>query len=305
MKVFYTDKYTVELPVGHRFPMEKYRLVRESLLEKGVLNQNELYEPEIVSPEVVTLAHTRKYVESICNGTIEPKAMRRIGFPWSPSLVTRSLASVGGALCAAKEALESGISGNLAGGTHHALINAGEGYCVFNDIAVVILYLLKHKKIRRAAIVDLDVHQGNGNSAILGQQKEVFIFSMHGEKNYPFHKVASTLDIGLADNTSDDEYLALLKEALPKVFDFGPEIVFFQAGVDPLKEDVLGRLALSKRGLADRDRLVLSECQKRSIPISLALGGGYAKPIELTIVAHTQTYQIAKEIFPNIVRADT
>jgi acetoin utilization deacetylase AcuC-like enzyme len=277
--------------------MEKYRLVRESLLDKGVLTHSELYEPEIVSPEIVTLAHTRKYVESICNGTIEPKAMRRIGFPWSPALVTRSLASVGGALSAAKEALESGISGNLAGGTHHALINAGEGYCVFNDIAVVILYLLKHKKIRRAAIVDLDVHQGNGNSAILGHQEEVFIFSMHGEKNYPFRKVPSTLDIGLADNVNDDEYLTALKEALPKVFDFQPEIVFFQAGVDPLKEDTLGRLALSKQGLAERDSLVLSECKKRNIPISLALGGGYAKPIELTIAAHTQTYQIAKKIF--------
>ncbi|MBI4853660.1 MAG: histone deacetylase [Acidobacteria bacterium] len=299
MKVFYTDKYIVELPDGHRFPMNKYRLVRESLLEKGILAIQELYEPEIVSPEIVTLAHTRKYVESICSGTIDSKAMRRIGFPWSPSLVTRSLASVGGALCAAKVALEIGISGNLAGGTHHALINAGEGFCVFNDIAVVILYLLKHKKIHRAAIVDLDVHQGNGNSAILGDRKEVFIFSMHGEKNYPLHKVPSTIDIGLEDNTSDNQYLALLENALPKVFDFQPDIVFFQAGVDPLKEDTLGRLALSKEGLAKRDKIVLSNCKKHNIPISLALGGGYAKPIQLTVEAHTQTYKIAKEIFPN------
>jgi acetoin utilization deacetylase AcuC-like enzyme len=300
MKVFYTDKYTVELPVGHRFPMEKYRLVRESLLEKGILSLDELYEPEIVSPQIVTLAHTRKYVESICNGTIDPKAMRKIGFPWSQSLVVRSLASVGGALCAAKESLEKGISGNLAGGTHHALISQGEGFCVFNDIAVVILYLLKHKKISKAAIVDLDVHQGNGNSAILGERKDVFIFSMHGEKNYPLHKVPSTLDINLPDNTNDDQYLSLLKDALPKVFDFKPDVVFFQAGVDPLKEDTLGRLALSKEGLEERDRIVLSECKKRNVPISLALGGGYAKPIGLTVEAHTQTYKVAKEIFPNI-----
>lgn len=300
MKVFYTDKYTVDLPVGHRFPMEKYRLVREALLKEQVLEPDELYEPKIVSPETVTLAHTRKYVESICNGTIDPKAMRRIGFPWTPALVTRSLASVGGALCAAEEALESGVSGNLAGGTHHALVNAGEGYCVFNDIAVVILYLLKNKKINRAAIVDLDVHQGNGNSDILADRKEVFVFSMHGEKNYPFRKVPSTLDIALPDNTTDDDYLAALEKALPKVFDFEPEIVFFQAGVDPLKEDVLGRLALSKEGLAKRDRLVLSECKKRSIAISLALGGGYAKPIQLTVEAHTQTYKIVKEVFPDI-----
>ncbi|MFY9226707.1 MAG: histone deacetylase [Blastocatellia bacterium] len=300
MKVFYTDKYTVELPDGHRFPMEKYRLVREALLIKQVLYNDELHEPQMVTPEVVTLAHTRKYVESICNGTIDQKAMRRIGFPWSPSLVTRSLASVGGALCAALAALETGVSGNLAGGTHHALVNAGEGYCVFNDIAVVVLHLLKEKKIRRAAIVDLDVHQGNGNSDILGNREDVFIFSMHGEKNYPFRKVASTLDIGLADNTTDNEYLDLLASALPKVFNFQPDIIFFQAGVDPLKEDVLGRLALSHEGLARRDYLVLSECKKRGVPVSLALGGGYAKPIELTVEAHTQTYKVVKELFPNV-----
>ncbi|MBN8724888.1 MAG: histone deacetylase [Acidobacteria bacterium] len=300
MKVFYTDKYTVELPDGHRFPMEKYRLVRESLLIKQVLSHDELHEPQVVTPEVVTLAHTRKYVESICNGTIDQKAMRRIGFPWSPSLVTRSLASVGGALCAALAALETGVSGNLAGGTHHALVNAGEGYCVFNDIAVVVLHLLKEKKIRRAAIVDLDVHQGNGNSDILGNREDVFIFSMHGEKNYPFRKVPSTLDIGLADNTTDNEYLDLLADALPKVFNFQPDIIFFQAGVDPLKEDVLGRLALSHEGLARRDHLVLSECKNRGIPVSLALGGGYAKPIELTVEAHTQTYKAVKELFPNV-----
>ncbi len=300
MKVFYTDKYTVELPDGHRFPMEKYRLVREALLIKQVLSQDELHEPQMVTPEVVTLAHTRKYVESICNGTIDQKAMRRIGFPWSPSLVTRSLASVGGALCAALAALETGVSGNLAGGTHHALVNAGEGYCVFNDIAVVVLHLLKEKKIRRAAIVDLDVHQGNGNSDILGNREDVFIFSMHGEKNYPFRKVASTLDIGLADNATDNEYLDLLADALPKVFNFQPDIIFFQAGVDPLKEDVLGRLALSHEGLARRDYLVLSECKKLGIPVSLALGGGYAKPIQLTVEAHTQTYKMVKELFPNV-----
>lgn len=300
MKVFYTDKYTVELPDGHRFPMGKYRLVREALLIKQVLCQDELHEPQMVTPEVVTLAHTRKYVESICNGTIDQKAMRRIGFPWSPSLVTRSLASVGGALCAAFAALEMGISGNLAGGTHHALVNAGEGYCVFNDIAVVVLHLLKEKKIRRAAIVDLDVHQGNGNSDILGSREDVFIFSMHGEKNYPFRKVPSTLDIGLADNTTDNEYLDLLADALPKVFNFQPDIIFFQAGVDPLKEDVLGRLALSHEGLARRDHLVLSESKKRGVPVSLALGGGYAKPIELTVEAHTQTYKVVKELFPNV-----
>jgi acetoin utilization deacetylase AcuC-like enzyme len=297
MKIFYSDKYTVELPAGHRFPMEKYRLVRLGLLGEGLLCEEELLEPSLATREAVTLAHAPEYFDAIYNGTIDPKAMRRIGFPWSRSLVVRSLASVGGALSAAEEALRSGVSGNLAGGTHHALADSGEGFCVFNDIAVVILHLLEQGSIKRAAIVDLDVHQGNGNSAILGDRQDVFIFSMHGEKNYPFRKVPSTLDIDLADGTGDEEYLFHLQTALPVVFEFRPDIVFYQAGVDPLKEDVLGRLSLSMAGLASRDRLVLSECKRHAIPVSLALGGGYAKPIELTVEAHIQTYRILKEIF--------
>jgi len=297
LRIFYSDKYTVELPPDHRFPMEKYKLVRLGLLAEGVLAEDELFEPSLANREAVLLAHTAEYVDAICEGTIDPKAMKRIGFPWSRSLVVRSLASVGGAICAAEEALESGVSGNLAGGTHHAMANAGEGFCVFNDIAVVILKLIKQSSIRRAAIVDLDVHQGNGNSAILGSRSDVFIFSMHGEKNYPFRKIPSTLDINLPDGTGDDEYLSLLEKALPVVFDFNPDIIFFQAGVDPLKEDHLGRLSLSKLGLAERDRMVLSNCKRHGVPISLALGGGYAKPIEITVEAHIQTYKALKEIF--------
>ncbi|MEW6733683.1 MAG: histone deacetylase [Acidobacteriota bacterium] len=299
MKIFYSDRYTVELPDGHRFPMEKYRLVRLGLLDAGIFNENELYEPALAMPETVMLAHTPEYVKAICEGTINPKAMRRIGFPWSPALVVRSLASVGGALAAATEALQNGVSGNLAGGTHHALADAGEGYCVFNDLAVVIMYLLKQQIIRRAAIIDLDVHQGNGNSAILGTSPDVFIFSMHGAKNYPFRKVPSTIDIELADGTGDDEYLSLLYETLPKVFAFQPDIIFYQAGVDPLKEDTLGRLALSLTGLAERDRIVLAECHRHNCPVSLALGGGYAKPITLSVAAHIETYRVLREIFGN------
>ncbi len=297
MKAFYSDKFTVELPHGHRFPMGKYRLVRMGLLRAGILREEELFEPSLASKEEVMLAHTKDYVEGICKGTIDAKAMRRIGFPWSEALVMRSLISVGGAICAAREALRSGISGNLAGGTHHAHADAGEGYCVFNDIAVTILNLLAAGKIKRAAIVDLDVHQGNGNSSILGAHPEVFIFSMHGAKNYPFRKVPSTLDIELPDGAGDEEYLSLLINALPKVFQFQPEIIFYQAGVDALKEDSLGRLSLTQAGLAQRDRLVLSESRRNGIPISLALGGGYSIPIELTVAAHIQTYKVVKEIF--------
>lgn len=297
MKVFYSDHYTVPLPEGHRFPMGKYRLLREKLIGDSVLSPAELSEPELPSREIITLAHSAEYYDSFAQGTVEPMTIRRIGLPWSKELFFRSLASVGGAIGSARATLEDGIAGNLAGGTHHAFHDYGEGFCVFNDFAVVILHLLKCGMIHRAAIVDLDVHQGNGNSAILGANPDVFIFSMHGEKNYPFTKVASTLDVELADGTGDDEYLSLLKQNLPAVFEFKPDIVLYQAGVDPLKEDSLGRLSLTHNGLMERDRIVMSECKSQGIPVSLGLGGGYSKPISYTVEAYANTYRIAKEIF--------
>lgn len=297
MKVFYSDHYTVPLPEGHRFPMEKYRLLREKLIVDSVLSPADLSEPELPSREIITLAHSAKYYDSLEAGTVEPMTIRRIGLPWSKELFYRSLASVGGAIGSARAALEDGIGGNLAGGTHHAFRDYGEGFCVFNDFAVVTLHLIKCGMIHRAAIIDLDVHQGNGNSAILGANPDVFIFSMHGEKNYPFTKVASTLDVELADGTGDDEYLSALEQNLPAVFEFKPEIVLYQAGVDPLKEDSLGRLSLTHKGLMERDRIVLNECKLRAIPVSLGLGGGYSKPITHTVEAYANTYRIAKEIF--------
>lgn len=203
----------------------------------------------------------------------------------------------GGAISAAEEALKSGFIGNLGGGTHHASADTGEGYCVFNDLAVVALRLLKSGLVRRLAIIDLDVHQGNGNSAIVGGYRDIFILSMHADKNFPFRKVPSTLDIALPDGTEDDVFLSHLEVALPKVFAFGPEIVLYQAGVDPLREDTLGRLSLSLEGLRLRDRMVFSACRKFGIPVSLALGGGYAKPVSLTVEAHTGTYREARSIF--------
>ncbi|MBC8044854.1 MAG: histone deacetylase [Rhizobacter sp.] len=303
MKVFYSDRYTVDLPEGHRFPMSKYKLVRESLLREGVLEASELFEPRLPTRDEMLAAHTSEYFDTFCDGTIDPGIMRRIGFPWSESLVNRSLASVGGAMDAADAALDPasnrGVSGNLAGGTHHAFADAGEGYCVFNDVAVAVLNLLKHKKISRAAIVDLDVHQGNGNAGILGGNPDVYILSLHGAKNYPFRKVPSTVDVDLPDGADDELYLASLRHELPKVFAFKPDLIFYQAGVDPLKEDKLGRLSLSLAGLAARDRMLLSMCNSENVPVSLALGGGYADPISLTVAAHVQTYKIVKEIFPN------
>ncbi len=277
--------------------MEKYRLIRLALLREGVVRDSELLEPPLATRDQLLLAHSPDYVDAICSGSASPDVIRRIGFPWSEGLVLRSLATVGGALAAAAAALQDGVSGNLAGGTHHALRNAGEGYCVFNDLAVVALWLLKQHYVRRVAIIDLDVHQGNGNSEILGGREDVFIFSMHGAKNYPFRKVPSTLDVALPDYTSDAEFLDALALHLPKVFDFQPDIVLYQAGVDPLKEDALGRLALTHQGLMERDRMVLTACKRLGIPVSLALGGGYAKPIELTVEAHVGTYKVVREIF--------
>ena len=298
LHVYYSDTMTIPLPNGHRFPMTKYQQLRESLVSDGVLRDDQIFKAPFATREQICLAHTPEYVDSILEGTIGTKALKRIGFPWTPGLVQRSLASVGGCLAAAHSALEDGVSGNLSGGTHHAHADAGEGYCVFNDIAVSFLSLRAERLITRAAIVDLDVHQGDGNSSILGGRPDIFVFSMHGEKNFPFRKVPSTLDIGLADETGDDEFLTRLRDSLPIVLAHHPDLVFYQAGVDPLKEDSLGKLNLTHQGLLERDTIVLEECRKRGIPVSLSMGGGYAKPIELTIKAHVGTYRALREVFP-------
>jgi acetoin utilization deacetylase AcuC-like enzyme len=297
MKIFYSDHYTIDLPEGHRFPMRKYRMLRETLLERGIVEQHELFDPGVASREDVLLAHTERYVDGVMTGTLPPLEQRRIGFPWSESLVTRSLATVAGCIASTYAALEDGFSGNLAGGTHHAMSDAGEGFCVFNDCAVSILRLMKEGRIRRAAIVDLDVHQGNGNSEILGMRDDVFVFSMHGAKNYPFRKVPSTLDIDLPDGTGDDEFLSLLEQSLPRVLNFDPDIIFYQCGVDPLEHDALGRLSLTFDGLMQRDEMVLSFCKSHGIPVMMALGGGYADPIDHTINAQCNTYRVAKKVF--------
>ena len=277
--------------------MDKYALLREALISQGVLCSRELYEAPIAPRDIVTLAHTIDYYDAVVNGSLSPQNIRRIGIPWSPELVKRIMASIGGAISAGRDALSSGISGNLSGGTHHAQADRGQGFCYLNDIAVVIKHFLQTNQIKKAAIVDLDAHQGNGNSSILGGLPEVFILSIHGGKSFPYHKVPSTLDISLSEYAIDKEYLPLLRKALPEVLSFQPDILFYIAGVDPLINDRFGKLALSIEGLAERDHLVISSCKNESIPISLALGGGYAVPIEKTIQAHVQTYKIAKQVF--------
>jgi acetoin utilization deacetylase AcuC-like enzyme len=297
MTVFYSDHYTVPLPEGHRFPMGKYRMLRDALLDEGVLAPDELHEAPPVDRTALLRAHSAGYVDSFIDGTIDPRAIRRIGIPWSPMFVRRSLASVGGTLAASRAALREGIAGNLAGGTHHAFREYGEGYCVFNDIAVSVLTLLDENLIDRAVIIDLDVHQGNGTASILASEPRVFTFSMHGRNNFPFTKVPSVLDLPVEDGTDDGEYLALLAEALPRVMACNPDIIFYQGGVDPLHHDTLGRLAMTHEGLMERDRMVLRSALADEVPVVLTLGGGYSRPIIETVRAHVGTYRVARKVF--------
>ncbi|WP_426749364.1 histone deacetylase family protein [Myxococcus sp. Y35] len=298
MRVFHSDSYEVPLPPGHRFPMEKYRLLREALLERGVLAPDALTESTPCPREDLERVHTPRYLDALFQGTLTEDELRRLGFPWSPALVRRFAAAVAGTIGAARAALHDGIGGNLSGGTHHGFPDHGEGFCVFNDIAVAIRVLQASHAIRRAVVVDLDVHQGNGTAAVFTGDDSVFTFSMHGEKNFPFRKQPSHLDVGLPDGTGDAAYLDALALHLPEVLDrAGADILFFQAGVDPLAEDALGRLSLTQAGLRERDRWVLQAARQRGLPVVLTLGGGYARPLSATIDAHVGTYEVARVLF--------
>jgi len=297
LRVFYSDAFDLRLPPGHRFPGLKYGLLRRRLIDDAILDAATLAPSPLVGTSAIAVAHDPAYVEAIRTGSISASAMRRIGFPWSEHIWRRSQATMGGALAAARAALEDGVSGQLAGGTHHAHFSFGAGYCVFNDFAIVALSLLGERVVTRVAIIDLDVHQGDGNAAILGARDDVFIFSMHGEKNFPFHKQKSTLDVALPDGIEDNDYLAALGDHLPAVWAFRPDIILYQAGVDPLKEDRLGRMALTHRGLLARDRLVFEGAARRGIPVSIAIGGGYAEPLEASVEAYANTWRAATALY--------
>ena len=296
MKVFYSHLYTLDLPEDHRFPISKYKMLYDYLISEKILDLTEINESPLASDEELALAHDLNYILGIKNGTVDLKILKRIGFPWTYNLYLRSCATVGGALASAKCALTDGIAGNLAGGTHHAHFAAGEGYCVFNDIAVATRFLVKNDLAKRIAIVDLDVHQGNGNSSILGNDTGVFVFSIHGEKNYPFIKVPSHLDIALPTGVEDQAYLEALDFGMNEVKKFEPDFIFYQMGVDPLYCDSLGKMSLSFQGLILRDQKVIEFALNSKIPISLALGGGYAKPIEKSVEAYANTYRVAKKL---------
>jgi acetoin utilization deacetylase AcuC-like enzyme len=293
-RLFYTDQHAIDLPAEHRFPMPKYRMIRDLLAADG---RFEFIAAPLASAEIVQLAHDSEYVRRFLAGSLSAQEMRRIGFPWSEQLVRRTMASVGGTLSAMEEALSTGWGGTLAGGTHHAFRGEGSGYCVFNDIAVAIQSLRHTGRVRRVAVVDLDVHQGDGTAQIFADEPGVLTFSMHCEANFPFRKQQSKIDISLREGTGDEEYLAQLEVVLPQVFEFHPDIVFYQSGVDGLYADALGKLKLTHEGLKQRDRLVMTAVRGSGVPFVVTLGGGYAKPIELTAEAHANTFRVAADIF--------
>lgn len=294
MKLCYSDRYMVPLPPTHPFPMPKYRLVRDRLLAEGAITHWHLIEPPPAADEDILLVHTADYWLRCVRGELTAAEVRRIGFPWSTGLVRRSRAAVQGTILAAKNALRDGVASNLAGGTHHAFPDHGEGYCVLNDIAIATRVLQRDGLARRIAIIDCDVHQGNGTAAIFADDPAVFTFSIHGDKNFPLRKERSKLDLALPDGVTDDEYLRLLAEYIPALLrEFQPNLVFYQAGVDPFAGDRLGKLKLTLAGLRQRDEYVLGQCRALGLPVATTMGGGYAKDIHDTVEAHANTVRVA------------
>jgi acetoin utilization deacetylase AcuC-like enzyme len=294
LKLYFCDHHELPLPAGHKFPIGKYRLLREILAQDPRIQ----LEPSSFAPlAFIEQVHDTAYVKAFLSGMLDKAAIRRIGFPWSEGLVWRTLGSVGGTLAATREALDYGIGCNLAGGTHHAFRSAGAGFCVFNDLAIGTEWARQQCGLRRIAIVDLDVHQGDGTAAIFENDPDVYTLSLHGARNFPFRKQRSRCDIEFADGTADCEYLAVLERSLTGVWEFDPELIFFQSGVDALADDRLGRLSLSAAAIAMRDRLVLEEAIARKIPVVITLGGGYSDPIDHTVSAHAKTFQTAADIY--------
>ncbi|MGD9828916.1 MAG: histone deacetylase [Hyphomicrobiaceae bacterium] len=297
MRIFYPDTPDLPLPEGHRFPATKYRQLRALIAAESILPPAMLAPSPPADLACLARAHTPEYVARVIEGRLSPDEIRRIGLPWSETLVARSRAVVGGALAAARHALLTGFSGQLAGGTHHAHSDFGSGFCVFNDLAVAAIAMLEEGRAQRVAIIDLDVHQGDGNAAMLAGRSDVFVLSLHGAKNFPFRKVRSTLDIPLPDDTGDGAYLEALESGLAAIAAFAPDLVLYLAGVDPLASDRLGRLAMTHAGLAERDHRVLTFCAAGAIPVSVAIGGGYAEPITETVDAYANTFRVARRVF--------
>jgi acetoin utilization deacetylase AcuC-like enzyme len=298
LKIAWSELFAHPLPEGHRFPMLKYNLLPEQLIYEGTIREDNIFAPIPLAEEDITSTHNKSYWKRLRSLELSEPEIRRTGFPMSAELVERELSVISGTVQAAMFALKHGIAMNIAGGTHHAFTDKGEGFCLLNDIAVASNYLLKHSKAAKILVIDLDVHQGNGTAEIFAHEERVFTFSMHGEKNFPMHKERSDLDIGLPDGTGDGPYLRILKEALPSLTEkLEPDFIFYQAGVDVLATDKLGRLQLTQEGCRERDRFVLEHCKQNGIPVAVTMGGGYSERISDIVQAHANTYRLAQDIF--------
>ncbi|MBZ0284615.1 MAG: histone deacetylase [Anaerolineae bacterium] len=300
MRAFYCDQFVLPLPPDHRFPMPKYSLLRERALSTGILAPVDLCIPEAATDEQILRAHDADYLERVKTGTLSPAEIRRIGFPWSPLMVERSRRSSGGTIATCQAALEEGVAVNLAGGTHHACRDHGEGYCIFNDSAIAARVMQAEGRVQRVIVLDCDVHQGNGTASILADDPTIFTFSIHGAKNFPFRKSKSDLDIELEDGTGDAVYLDMLEEGVQRALALaGADLAIYLAGADPFEGDRLGRLKLTKAGLLQRDQLVLDLCHARGLPVAITMAGGYARNVEDIVDIHLQTIRLATKFSHN------
>lgn len=298
LSIAYDPIYQLPLPEGHRFPMEKYDLLPRQLIHEGTCTEDDFFVPNKVALSVLERVHTTLYLENLLNEKLNSKEIRKIGFPLSKTLIEREQIIAGGTVEGALKALKNGIAMNIAGGTHHAFSDHAEAFCLLNDQAIAAQYLLDHTNVEKILIIDLDVHQGNGTAEIFRHNPQVFTFSMHGAKNYPFHKEHSDLDIALDDHTSDVIYLNHLKQHLPLLVEkFQPDFIFYLCGVDVVATDKLGRLGMSIEGCKTRDQLVLSFCKEKTIPVQCSMGGGYSKDIKIILEAHANTFRVAKNIY--------
>lgn len=298
IRIAFDPIYAHPLPEGHRFPMLKYELIPGQLLHEGCITPDQLFAPKPCNDEIVLWTHNRGYLNKLINQTLSPSEQRKIGFPQSPELIQRERIITQGTIDCCHYAMENGVALNVAGGTHHAFRDRGEGFCLLNDMAVASNYLLKNNLANQILIIDLDVHQGNGTAKLFEHENRVFTFSMHGGHNYPFHKEQSDLDIPLADGTDETTYLSILSETLPKLIkEIKPGFAFFLSGVDILATDKFGKLKISVNGCKQRDELVFQLLKENKIPVTVAMGGGYSPDIKTIVEAHCNTFRLAKEIY--------
>ena len=298
LKIAFNENYIYPLEENHRFPMIKYELIPEQLIRENTCTSDNFFKPKKIDENIVLLTHEVEYFKRFTSLNLSKKEIREIGFPLSKELVDREMEIADGTIQGVHYSIKNGISMNIAGGTHHAFYNRGEAFCMLNDQAIGANYILNEQLAKKIMIIDLDVHQGNGNASLFNSNTNVFTISFHGKKNYPFRKEKSDLDIEFNDNTKDEEYLKILKETIPREIDkFKPDFIFYLSGVDVLENDKLGRLSLSINGCKERDRDILDICKRDSIPIQVSMGGGYSTLLKNIIEAHSNTFRLAQEIF--------